>query len=96
LVQRPSLNERQTILLVTFTPAILTVPLSDAFCTAILRFSKFDTLADIKYITERFDSTSKRLFGNGDIADPVYIQFAGPNDKDLSVGIRAGKLKLEG
>lgn len=59
-----------------------------------LRGSKYGTPDSLEHITKRFDETTKRLFR--DKKEPQYVQFGSPLDKDLSVGIRQGQLKLTG
>jgi hypothetical protein len=49
---------------------------------------------DIPFMVEKFDKTTKLAFR--DPTDPQYIKFGRPSDKDASLGIRAGQLKLEG
>ena len=62
--------------------------------TEKLAKSKFDTPEDIANMTSCFDKTTKLRFRN--TAEPSYIKFGGVRDKDLSVGIRSGQLKLPG
>jgi hypothetical protein len=59
-----------------------------------LKGSKYGTSDSIDHITKRFDETTKRLFR--DKKDLQFVPFGSPLDKDLSVGIRGGQLKLEG
>ena len=59
-----------------------------------LRGSKYGTQDSLEHITKRFDETTKRLFR--DKKDTQYVQFGSPLDKDPSVGIRQGQLKLTG
>lgn len=59
-----------------------------------LRNSKYGTQDTVEHITKRFDETTKRLFR--DKKDLQYVQFGSPLDKDPSVGIRQGQLKLTG
>ncbi|KAJ3994251.1 hypothetical protein F5050DRAFT_1809766 [Lentinula boryana] len=59
-----------------------------------LKNSKYGTPDAVDHITKRFDETTKRLFR--DKRDPQFISFGSPLDKDLSVGIRSGQLKLSG
>ncbi|KAG6832781.1 hypothetical protein H0H92_009399 [Tricholoma furcatifolium] len=59
-----------------------------------LRDSKYGTPAALDHITQRFDETTKRLFR--DRNELQFIPFGSPLDKDLSVGIRGGQLKLTG
>ncbi|KAF5367521.1 hypothetical protein D9758_003622 [Tetrapyrgos nigripes] len=56
--------------------------------------SRYGTPDSVDHITKRFDETTKRLFR--DKKDPQFIPFGSPLDKDLSVGIRSGQLKLSG
>ncbi|KAJ7593305.1 hypothetical protein C8J56DRAFT_779532 [Mycena floridula] len=59
-----------------------------------LKNSKYGTSDAVDHITKRFDETTKRLFR--DHRDLQFIPFGSPLDKDLSVGIRSGQLKLNG
>lgn len=59
-----------------------------------LNGSQYGTPAMLDHITKRFDETTKRLFRGRD--EHQYLHFGSPLDKDLSVGIRNGKLKLTG
>ncbi|KAG2128061.1 hypothetical protein BD769DRAFT_1356651 [Suillus cothurnatus] len=59
-----------------------------------LKGSKYGTSDSIDHITKRFDETTKRLFR--DKKDLQFVPFGSPLDKDFSVGIRGGQLKLEG
>ena len=59
-----------------------------------LKNSKYGTPDALDHITKRFDETTKRLFRNKN--DPQFIVFGSPLDKDLSVGIRSGQLRLSG
>ncbi|KAF9267818.1 hypothetical protein L218DRAFT_970647 [Marasmius fiardii PR-910] len=59
-----------------------------------LKKSKYGTPDAVDHITKRFDETTKRLFRNK--KDPQFIVFGSPLDKDLSVGIRNGQLRLTG
>lgn len=59
-----------------------------------LKGSKYGTSDSIDHITKRFDETTKRLFR--DKKDLQFVPFGSPLDKDLSVGIRGGQLKLDG
>ncbi|KIM84081.1 hypothetical protein PILCRDRAFT_96828 [Piloderma croceum F 1598] len=65
-----------------------------AFLQEKLRNSKYGTPDALDHITKRFDETTKRLFR--DHNDLQFIPFGSPLDKDLSVGIRGGQLKLTG
>ncbi|TFY76405.1 hypothetical protein EWM64_g7606, partial [Hericium alpestre] len=59
-----------------------------------LQKSKYGTHDSLDHITKRFDETTKRLFR--DKKDVQFVPFGSPLDKDLSVGIRGGSLKLTG
>ncbi|KIY51050.1 hypothetical protein FISHEDRAFT_37884 [Fistulina hepatica ATCC 64428] len=59
-----------------------------------LKDSKYGTSDALDHITKRFDETTKRLFR--DKRESQYILFGSPLDKDPSVGIRSGQLKLTG
>jgi hypothetical protein len=56
--------------------------------------SRFGGPDDIKHITECFDRTTK--LGFRDPTQPSYIKFGTAKDKDPSVGIKMGQLKLPG
>ncbi|KAG6918266.1 hypothetical protein DXG01_015640 [Tephrocybe rancida] len=58
----------------------------------LLEDSKFSD--DVDHITRCFDTTTKLRFRN--INEPQYIKFGSARDKDISLGIRAGQLKLQG
>jgi hypothetical protein len=59
-----------------------------------LQKSKFGTPKEIADMTSCFDKTTKLRFRNPD--EPSYIKFGSVRDKDLTVGIRSGQLKLPG
>ena len=59
-----------------------------------LKNSKYGTSDALDHITKRFDETTKRLFR--DSKELQFVPFGSPLDKDLSVGIRGGQLKLTG
>ncbi|KAF7312389.1 hypothetical protein MIND_00252200 [Mycena indigotica] len=59
-----------------------------------LKHSKYGSPEAVEHITKRFDETTKRLFR--DDQSLQFISFGSPLDKDSSVGIRGGKLKLTG
>ncbi|KIL57122.1 hypothetical protein M378DRAFT_420144 [Amanita muscaria Koide BX008] len=59
-----------------------------------LKNSKYGTADSLDHITRKFDETTKRLFR--DMKDLAFIHFGSPLDKDPSVGIRNGQLKLLG
>lgn len=59
-----------------------------------LKNSKYGSPDSIDHITKRFDETTKRLFR--DKNDIQWVPFGSPLDKDLTVGIRNGSLKLTG
>ena len=63
------------------------IPYSD-----LLRNSKFAD--DINNITNSFDKTTKLTFR--DIAEPQFIRFGSARDRDLTLNIRSGQLKLAG
>ncbi|KAG6888221.1 hypothetical protein C0995_009757 [Termitomyces sp. Mi166 len=59
------------------------------------RFLRDSAFADnVDHITRCFDKTIKLRFRN--MKDPQYIKFGSARDKDLSLGIRSGQLKLDG
>ncbi|KAI0316059.1 hypothetical protein OF83DRAFT_1060977 [Amylostereum chailletii] len=64
------------------------------FLEVKLKDSKYGKPDSLDHITKRFDETTKRLFR--DRKELQYIAFGSPLDKDLSVGIRHGQLKLTG
>ena len=59
-----------------------------------LKSSKYGTADSLDHITKRFDETTKRLFREP--KELQFVPFGSPLDKDLSVGIRGGQLKLTG
>ncbi|KAK2460282.1 hypothetical protein APHAL10511_007671 [Amanita phalloides] len=59
-----------------------------------LKNSKYGTPDALDHITKKFDESTKRLFR--DKKELQFIAFGSPLDKDLSVGIRGGQLKLTG
>lgn len=59
-----------------------------------LKNSKYGTPDSLDHITKRFDETTKRLFR--DNKETQFVPFGSPLDKDLSVGVRSGQLKLTG
>ncbi|KAH0588423.1 hypothetical protein H2248_004272 [Termitomyces sp. 'cryptogamus'] len=63
-----------------------------AFLEDLLQDSKF--VDDVDHITRCFDKTTKLRFR--DIKEPQFIKFGTSRDKDLSLGIRSGQLKLKG
>ncbi|KAI0078813.1 hypothetical protein K474DRAFT_1593468 [Panus rudis PR-1116 ss-1] len=65
-----------------------------AFFEEKLKNSKYGTSDSLDHITKRFDETTKRLFR--DNKELQFVPFGSPLDKDPSVGIRGGQLKLTG
>lgn len=65
-----------------------------AFFEEKLKSSPYGTHDSLDHITKRFDETTKRLFR--DKKDLQFVPFGSPLDKDPSVGIRGGQLKLTG
>ncbi|PCH42423.1 hypothetical protein WOLCODRAFT_89826 [Wolfiporia cocos MD-104 SS10] len=65
-----------------------------AFFEEKLKSSKYGTPDTLDHIAKRFDETTKRLFR--DSKELQFVPFGSPLDKDLSVGIRGGQLKLTG
>jgi hypothetical protein len=59
-----------------------------------LKNSRYGTADSLDHMTRRFDETTKRLFR--DTRDLQFVPFGSPLDKDSSVGIRGGQLKLTG
>ena len=55
---------------------------------------QYSTPAMLDHIAKRFDETTKRLFRSR--AELQFLPFGSPLDKDHSVGIRGGKLRLTG
>jgi len=58
----------------------------------LLRNTKFAD--DISNIVKSFDKTTKLTFRN--ILDPQFIKFGRASDRDATLNIRAGQLKLLG
>ncbi|KAH9838505.1 uncharacterized protein C8Q71DRAFT_704768 [Rhodofomes roseus] len=65
-----------------------------AFFEEKLKNSKYGTPDSLDHITKRFDETTKRLFR--DRKELQFVPFGSPLDKDQTVGIRGGQLKLTG
>jgi hypothetical protein len=59
-----------------------------------LRNSKYGSREDVALMTQCFDRTTKLSFRNAD--EPSYIKFGTGRDRDASVGIRSGQLRLPG
>ncbi|KAJ8094286.1 hypothetical protein PM082_006826 [Marasmius tenuissimus] len=59
-----------------------------------LKDSRYGTRQDIVQMANVFDKTTKLCFRNG--ADTGYINFGSPRDRDLSVGINRGQMKIPG
>jgi hypothetical protein len=59
-----------------------------------LKNSKYGTPDALDHITRRFDETTKRLFRER--KDLQFVPFGSPLDRDSTVGIRGGQLKLTG
>ena len=59
-----------------------------------LKASKYGTPDSLDHITKRFDETTKRLFR--DLKELQFVPFGSPLDRDATVGIRGGQLKLTG
>ncbi|KAJ3806836.1 hypothetical protein F5876DRAFT_68612 [Lentinula aff. lateritia] len=59
-----------------------------------LRNSRFGSEEDVQQIASIFDSDAKHTFRNPD--DPVFIKFGTFKDRDPSVDIKAGQLKILG
>lgn len=66
----------------------------DPLLTEKLRGTKYGASETLDHITKRFDETTKRLFR--DSKELQFVPFGSPLDKDTSVGIRGGQLKLTG
>ncbi|KAI0749353.1 hypothetical protein C8Q80DRAFT_1100423 [Daedaleopsis nitida] len=65
-----------------------------AYLEGKLKDSKYGTPDSLDHITKRFDETTKRLFREP--KELQFVPFGSPLDKDMSVGIRGGQLKLTG
>jgi len=59
-----------------------------------LEGSKYGTQQDIDQMAKVFDRTTKLSFRSED--DTGYIPFGSLRDKDLSVGINRGQMKIPG
>ncbi|KAJ3531699.1 hypothetical protein NM688_g7538 [Phlebia brevispora] len=59
-----------------------------------LQNSKYGSPDSLDHIAKRFDETTKRLFR--DSKELQFVPFGSPLDKDLTVGIRGGQLRLTG
>ncbi|CAA7263131.1 unnamed protein product [Cyclocybe aegerita] len=75
-----------------FQGSIFVTKNAEAYLNDLLQGSKF--VADIPNMTDRFDKTTKLRFVNSE--EPQYIKFGTPRDKDLSLNIRSGQLRLPG
>ena len=64
------------------------------FLAEKLKASKYGTPDSLDHITKRFDETTKRLFR--DLKELQFVPFGSPLDRDATVGIRGGQLKLTG
>ena len=76
---------------------LLRIPLcycSNQSVTEKLKNSKYGTPDSLDHITKRFDETTKRLFR--DNKELQFVPFGSPLDKDPTVGVRNGQLKLTG
>ena len=56
--------------------------------------SKYDTDSTMDYVVQEFDRTTKRLFSNE--SKVQWVTVGGPGERNNALGIRSGKLKLEG
>ena len=59
-----------------------------------LKNSRYGSADSVEHITRRFDETTKRLFR--DRNELQFVPFGSPLDKELTVGVRNGQLKLSG
>ncbi|KAF8984611.1 hypothetical protein BDQ17DRAFT_1548799 [Cyathus striatus] len=75
-----------------FCGSVFVTKRAEAFFKDHLNNSQF--IYDVPIITDMFDKKTKRFFK--DDKDPQYIRFGTTKDRDLSLGIRAGQLKLPG
>ena len=76
---------------------LLRIPLccrSNQSVTEKLKNSKYGTPDSLVHITKRLDETTKRLFR--DNKELQFVPFGSPLDKDPTVGVRNGQLKLTG
>jgi hypothetical protein len=60
--------------------------------TEKLQHSRY--IEDVDHITQCFDKSTKLTFRNPE--EPSYIRFGGARDRDPSVDIRSGQMKLPG
>ncbi|KAF8989887.1 hypothetical protein BDQ17DRAFT_1372600 [Cyathus striatus] len=75
-----------------FHGSVFVTKRAEAFFEDLFRGSKFAD--DVPIMAEKFDKTTKLSFK--DDKDPQYIKFGTARDRELSLGIRAGQLKLSG
>ncbi|KAG6901746.1 hypothetical protein C0995_008311 [Termitomyces sp. Mi166 len=75
-----------------FQGSIFVTDRARAFLDDLLQDSKF--AEDVDHITRCFDKTTKLRFRS--IEEPYFIKFGTSRDKDFSLGIRSGQLKLQG
>ena len=94
----PSFPHRQSyvasLVAGVFSGSVFVSRRARAFLEEKLKNSKYGTPDAVDHITKRFDETTKRLFR--DKKDLQFIPFGSPLDKDMTVGIRGGQLKLTG
>ncbi|KZP20068.1 hypothetical protein FIBSPDRAFT_932499 [Athelia psychrophila] len=64
------------------------------FLRAKLANSNFSSPEDLNNLVDCFDKSTKLRFRNKE--EPSYIKFGGVRDKDPTVGIRSGQLKMPG
>lgn len=57
-----------------------------------LETSEYGSDEHVKQISERFDDSAKRTFRGTE--ESCFISFGSANDKDVTHGIRSGRLKL--
>ena len=77
-----------------FLLQISRVSIPDRCFLGKLKDSKYGTRQDIAQMASVFDKTTKLSFRNE--ADMGHIHFGSPRDKDLSVGINRGQMKIPG
>ncbi|KAF8907433.1 hypothetical protein CPB85DRAFT_1254346 [Mucidula mucida] len=65
-----------------------------AHIEAKLRNTKFGAVEDVNHMASVFDKSTKLSFRTSN--EPAYIRFGSARDKDLTVDIRNGQLKLDG
>ena len=92
--QCSSADEHEHFLRVSIESPLMCTALTSFEYTEKLKNSRYGSPDSLDHITKRFDETTKRLFR--DRNEMQFVPFGSPLDKDQTVGIRGGQLKLTG